>query len=488
MNLRRLALAIVGTALAFTVIVPTLSPASPSGTASAAKAKKRHRSGGRVHLAWPYAKKGRPADPLGRWLARQAGPTCPKHRKKKSHKNCSRLRGGKKRAGKKQRGAKASEAAAIPALDRAPRRYGADPVARIAATANLSSPLALTRSYEIPAGDPSYSRLLNWSWTYDSAVTAASFVATGNQAQAKQVLDQLAALQFTDGSIDIAFDISTGKGAATYRSGTIAWIGLAATKYDGRFNTSTYRTMAKKAADYLLTLQGPSGLIKGGPGLDWYSTQHNLLAYEFLGHLALELNNARDSAGYQRYGTAAATIGSAIQSNLLAGHGSSTHFIQGLGDTVEPLDAQAYGAFFELANGNSKTASRVLTYAKNHFAVTGRSIVKSTKAATYNNTYAAAGPFSGYKPYEGDVGPNVLWFEATPMLRMVTAALGQSTGTLDSWIASWKAITGSKVGPLQADQALTNAAFGVEYHVWPAAAPAAWALLSQNAPTFFTAY
>lgn len=476
-------MAIVGAALAFTVIVPTLAPASPSETASVAKTKKRHRSGGRVHLAWPYAKKGRPADPLGRWLARQAGPTCPKHRKKKSHKNCLRLR-----AGKKQRGAKASEAAAIPALDRAPRRYGADPVARIAATAPLSTPLALTRSYEIPTGDPSYSRLLNWSWTYDSAVTAASFVATGNQAQAKQVLDQLAALQFTDGSIDIAFDVSTGRGAATYRSGTIAWVGLAATKYDGRFNTSTYRTMAKKAADYLLTLQGPSGLIKGGPGLDWYSTQHNLLAYEFLGHLALELNNAGDSAGYQKYGTAAATIGSAIQSNLLTGNGSNTHFIQGLGDTVQPLDAQAYGALFELANGNNTTAGRVLSYAKSNFAVTGRSIVKSTNPATFNNTYAAAGPFSGYKPYQGDVGPNVLWFEATPMLRMVTAALKQSTGTLDSWITSWKAITGSAVGPLQADQALTNAAFGVEYHVWPAAAPAAWVLLSQNAPTFFTSY
>jgi hypothetical protein len=74
------------------------------------------------------------------------------------------------------------------------------------------------------------------------------------------------------------------------------------------------------------------------------------------------------------------------------------------------------------------------------------------------------------------------------MLRMVTSALGQSTTTLDSWITSWKSITASTVGPLQADQTLTNAAFGVEYHVWPSAEPAAWVLLSQNAPTFFTSY
>ncbi len=476
---RRTALvAFLASAIALGGIAP--AQASPAGPATAAKGKKRHRSGGEVKLAWPYAKKGRPADPLARWLARQSGPTCPKHRKKS---RCPKLRPRSKR-----KGAKASEAATIPGLDRAPRRYDSDPVARIAADSGSGAPLALTRSYDIPSGDPSYNRLLNWSWTYDSAVTASAFVAMGNQAQAKQLLDQLAALQFTDGSIDIAFDVSSGRGAATFRSGTISWIGLAATKYDGRFNTSTFRTMARKAADYLLTLQGPSGLIRGGPGLDWYSTQHNLLAYDFLGHLALELNAAGDSSGSQKYGSAAATIGSAIQSNLIAGSGANTHFIQGLGDTVQPLDVQAYGALFELANGDSKTARRVLSYAKNHFLVTGRSIVKSTNPATYNNTYAATGPFSGYKPYQGDAGPGVLWFEATPMLRLVTAAVGDSTSTLDSWITSWNAITGSSVGPLQADQTLTNAALGVEYHVWPAAAPAAWVLLSQHAPTFFTSY
>ncbi len=489
MSLRRLALAISVSAISLALVGPGLAHASPSGPASAAKAKKRHRVGGKVRLAWPYSKRGRPSDSLGQWLARQTGPVCPRGREAHKHKRCPKL-SAKHTNGK--RGARKSESLAIPSVDRGPKGQYRSPVATISAplarAAALSTPLALTRSYEIPSGDPSYNRLLNWSWTYDSAVTAASFVATGNQAQAKQLLDQLAALQYTDGSIDIAFNVSTGQGAGTFRAGTIAWIGLAATKYDSRFGVSTYRTMAKKAADYLLTLQGPSGLIKGGPGLSWYSTQHNLLAYTFLGHLAIELQAAGDITGFTKYGTAAFTIGNAIDDNLLAGNGSNTHFIQGLGDTVQPLDVQAYGALFELQNGDGITASRVLTYAKNNFAVTGRSIVKSTNPATYNNTYAATGPFSGYKPYQGDAGPNVLWFEATPMLRLVTAALGQSTTTLDSWITSWRAITGSSVGPLQADQTLTNAALGVEYHVWPAAAPAAWVILSQQAPTFFTSY
>jgi hypothetical protein len=482
MTPRRLVIAILACAIAASFTVPALADAGTPAPASTSKAKKkRHRVGGRVALAWPYAKGNRPADPLSRWLARQSGPQCPKQRKKR---NCPRLR-----ADHKRKAGKASEAVAIPSVDRGPRRLDADPVARIsAATGTLATPLALTRSYEIPAVDPSYSRLLNWSWTYDSAITASSFVATGNQAQAKQLLDQLAALQFTDGSIDIAFNVSTGQGAGMYRTGTIAAIGLAASKYDARYGVSTYRTMAKKAADYLLTLVGTNGLIKGGPGLSWYSTQHNILAYEFLGHLALELNAAGDSAGFYKYGTPAGTIGNAILANMVQGTGTSTHFIQGLGDAAQPLDVQALGAMFEVANDDRTAAANVLTYAKANFLLTGRSIVKSTTAATYNNTYAAAGPFSGYKPYKDSTGPSVIVFDGTPMLRMLTAALGQSTTTLDSWISSWRAVAGTSVGPLQSDQTSANTAFGVEYHVWPSAAAAAWVLLAQNAPTFFTTY
>jgi len=101
-----------------------------------------------------------------------------------------------------------------------------------------SGQLALVRSYEIPTNDPSYQRLLNWSWTYDSAVSAAAFVASGNQAEAKQLLDQLTALQNSDGSIDFAFNVVTGAGEPLFRSGTIAWVGLAAAYYDQSFKTS----------------------------------------------------------------------------------------------------------------------------------------------------------------------------------------------------------------------------------------------------------
>ena len=58
----------------------------------------------------------------------------------------------------------------------------------------------------------------------------------------------------------------------------------------------------------------------------------------------------------------------------------------------------------------------------------------------------------------------------TPMIRQAHASLGQSVSTLDAWIASWRAVTSKSGGaPLQSDRTVESTAYGVEYHVWPAA-------------------
>jgi hypothetical protein len=490
-------------AVCASVLVAALPGAASAATSTAAQSKqksdskkkkggakkqKRHRVGGRVRTAWPLGGKA-PADPLARWLARQVGPACPKRAKgakkqsqKKRASACPRLR----KNGHAKRGAKAATATLpLSGADRGPKRYSSSPVARIAA--DEGTPLALTRSYQIPSDDPSYRRLLNWSWTSDSAVSASSLIVDRDRTQARQLLDQLAALQFNDGSIDIAFNVSTGEGAGTYRAGTIAWTGLAFTKFDRKFFSDEYRKPAVRAAEYLISLQGDNGLIAGGPRLHWYSTQHNLLAYFFLDHLSAELKQVGDEKGSARYGEVASGIAEAIDANLLVSDDSWTYFIQGLGDKVVPFDVQAYGAMYLQSRGDRDTASDVLAFAAQHFAVEKRSIVKSTDDATYNNTYAADGPFSGFRPYAEESSPDVLWFEATPMLRQAAASLGEDTTTLDGWITSWTEITAKRDGgPLQSDQTLNDSAYGVEYHVWPAAAPAAWVLLGQNDTSFFS--
>ncbi len=353
------------------------------------------------------------------------------------------------------------------------------------ASAALAVPLQLVRSYQVPADDPSYNALLNWSWVYDSAVSAAAFAATGNQANAEQLLEQLAALQDTNGSIEIAFNTATGAGSPVYRSGTVAWLGLAAATYDQAFGSRQFLSTEELAANYLLSLQASSGLIQGGPDVTWVSTQQNLIAYTFLVRLVNELDNAGNTTAAAPYAAAASTISAAINADLLVTDATGTHFLEGLNDGTQALDAQALGAMYLQGTGQSALAAQVLAYAQSNFAVSGRSITESSNPGTYNLTYSAPGPFAGYAPYAGAGAPRVLWAEGTDEMRLAEAALGQNTTSLDTDIASWAAITSG--GTLQADQTLTSGAYGVQYNVWPAAAPTAWTMLAQGAPAFFAA-
>ncbi len=344
--------------------------------------------------------------------------------------------------------------------------------------------LALVRSYEIAAEDPSYERLLNWSWTYDSALSAAAFVESGNLTQAQQLLDQLTALQNSDGSIDFAFNVATGAGVPLSRSGTIAWLGLAAAAYDAASKSSRYLTTEKLAARYLLSLQGANGLLRGGPDVSWASTQHNLIAYSFLVHLGSELQGNGEASAALSDLAAASRISAAIEADLLVQDPTGTWFRQGLNDEVQSVDVQALGAMYLLGVGKPQLGLAVLAHAQSTFALSGRSIVLSSAPEAYNMSYSSLGPFTGYRPYAGTEAPDVLWFEGTAEMRMANAAFRQSTTALDHSMTQWQALTPASGGaPLQSDQTFTSTPYGVEYHVWPAAAGAAWVLLAQSAST-----
>jgi hypothetical protein len=467
-------------------MAPTAALAGPANASTSQRGGARadapgqhhaRRVGGTVRHAWPRTGKA-PRTREARWLAHQVGAIEPR--------SCARLR---RKAAQRCHLRRVSAATAMNAAGGDP---GSPPgaSARIAtlvsAAVPIALPLQLVRAYQIPADDPAYHRLLNWSWTYDSAVTAAAFASTGDKANATQLLDQLAALQFTDGSLDIAFNTVTGEGAPVFRSGTVAWLGLAAATYDQAFSSSRYVDAEQRAADYLLSLQTASGLIRGGPDVEWVSTQHNLIAYAFLSRLAGELQSAGNAPSASRYQTAATTISSAIDANLLVSDAAGARFRQGLGDETQALDVQALGAMYLQGIGQPAVAAQVLAWAQSTFAVAKRSIVLSADTDTYNMTYASAGPFSGYRAYVGTGTPSVRWAEASGEMRLATAALGLDTGALDTSIAGWAAIT-KDAGALQADQTVKNDLEGVEYHVWPAASATAWTALAVSAPSFFAA-
>ncbi len=453
-----------------------------------------HRVGGKVHKGWPRSGKP-PRSALARWLARQVGPTKVRACTKRIHgkvAKCHRKTPPRKGAplpGGQLGGSKPHATGTAAAF----MRLGEDmnPIA-YAATGSTSTPTAstgtsnlqLVRSYAIPTDDPSYTRLLNWSWTYDSAVTAAGFTVFGATSGAQQLLDQLAALQHTDGSIEIAFNVADGTTEAVFRSGTIATVGLAGSLYDQRTHTNRYLSMEQRAASYLISLQGTSGLIRGGPDVAWSSTQHNLLAYAFLNNLGNELVSDGQRSTANTYFTAANKISSAIESKLLVQSGSQAWFIEGLGDTVQSLDADALGVLYLISKGETTNAQKVLAYTNTAFAVTGRSITKSTSTDTYNNTYAAPGPFSGFKPFIGSGAPDVMWTEGSAEMGLADTAAGQSTTSLDTSLLAVAALTPTS-GPLMADRTVTNVAYSAEFHVWPSAAAGAWLILNSAHPTLF---
>ena len=401
------------------------------------------RVGGHVRPAWPHS--GRPPrSRLARWLAQQVG---------------------------------AAEVTRC-------RRHCAARIASAPAAGTATTGLALARSYQIPADDPAYRSLVNWSWTYDSAISATGFVATGNRAEAQQLLDQLAALQHTDGSIEQAFNVATGQPEALFRSGTIAWVGLAGAIFDDAYGSTRYLTMEELASNYLLSLIGTGGLVRGGPDVSWSSTQHNLIAYALLARLGAELDHGGDPADAARYVSAAEQLANAIESNLIVINGSTAYLTEGFADTTQALDTQTLGAMFLASRGQATLAKAVLAYAESAFALPGQSIALSNSPAAYNMTYSSPGPFAGVMPYLGTGAPQVLWPEGTAEIRLAAADVGAPVSTLDTELNAFAGVTAANAGALlQANATVTAPAYGVQYHVWPSAAPTAWLMTAQASST-----
>jgi hypothetical protein len=444
--------------------------------AQAGGTKGGHRLGGHVRKAWPATRAHRPKTAISRWLARQVGPRRPLP--------CSkRPAGARSRCARPHARGSASSSAAAPTTLRTPAARLATGTSTshsesIALQSEEGEPLQLIRSFDIPADDPSYERLLNWSWTYDSAVAATAFSSIELRDQAGRLLDQLAALQSKDGSIEFAFDVQSGESSASIRAGSVAFAAIAFTNYDSTFGDKVYLDNARRAADYLLSLRNEEGLVRGGPDVEWVSTQHNILSLIALSLLSQELEDQGDEAGAATYREAAKLIAKQIDAQLLVREDKLAHFREGVGDDVVPLDTQALGIIYASFLNDEGLAKQLYEYAQQNFAIGNRSITLSKRPASYNMTYEAEGPFSGYRPYLGKQAPDVLWFEGTAEMRFVSGYVGQPTDELDQSMNAWWDVTRKQgLAPLGADRTVTNNPYN-EYHVWPTAAAGAWTVLS----------
>jgi len=347
--------------------------------------------------------------------------------------------------------------------------------------------LSLVRSYAIPASDPAAAAIGDRAWTYDSAVTATAYAATGEAAAAEPILDDLAALQGPDGVLGFSYDVRTGSGDPLARSGAIAWAGLAAAQYRTATCSRRYDGLMAGVARWLLAhrIADPAapgrGLVPGGPDVGWISAEHNFEARALYARAAELIDGAAGSCPGGLAGApgaeagalarelrdAAAAADAAIDRELFVREGAGrAHFAQGVGDGARPVDAQALGILWLVGQGRAADARAVAAAADATLLVSGRTFAGRPELGT----------FSGYRPFAEGWGPDVLWTEGTLQMRMARAALGLSTAAIDDSAERWTRMAASGLPP-HADRDLAGNPAG-DYHTWPAAAAAAWLRLA----------
>src|SRR4051794_7891202 len=130
----------------------------------------------------------------------------------------------------------------------------------------MAPPDRLVESYLPPQGDRAGDPVRGRAWTYDSAVTAAAYAAAGDLDGSGAILDALSALQREDGALESSYDLRSGDGAGPLRSGTQAWVGLAALEWRGRTCSGRHDRLIAGLARWLLAhrLAG-TGLVTRGP-------------------------------------------------------------------------------------------------------------------------------------------------------------------------------------------------------------------------------
>ena len=125
----------------------------------------------------------------------------------------------------------------------------------------------------------------NLGFTYDQALSAIAFSYHSDFERARKILEfyQFKAKRI-DGRFLSGYYVLDGSPAEyVVHSGPNIWIGIAAMHYTSKSQDMRFVELAEDIARATMQLQGQDeeGGIKGGPGLEWYATEHNLDAYAF---------------------------------------------------------------------------------------------------------------------------------------------------------------------------------------------------------------
>ncbi|MCM8792002.1 MAG: hypothetical protein NC826_02485 [Candidatus Omnitrophica bacterium] len=125
--------------------------------------------------------------------------------------------------------------------------------------------------------------LSNVSFLYDQALTAIAYTKFSDFERAKKIFDffKFKARRSYGGFLNAYYTNDGQPAEYTVHSGPNFWLGIALAHYINKTNDKSYLGLLKEIADWAIDLQNQDkeGGIRGGPQIEWYSTEHNLDAY-----------------------------------------------------------------------------------------------------------------------------------------------------------------------------------------------------------------
>jgi hypothetical protein len=128
-----------------------------------------------------------------------------------------------------------------------------------------------------------------WAFIYDQSLAAQSYTFFSDFERAEKILDFFKNKAKRQGNFFFnAYYADDGQPAEyTVHIGPNLWVGIAILQYTAKTQDFGYLGLAEQIAEAVINLQNEDhdGGIRGGPGLSWYSTEHNLDAYAFFNML-----------------------------------------------------------------------------------------------------------------------------------------------------------------------------------------------------------
>lgn len=135
------------------------------------------------------------------------------------------------------------------------------------------------------------SYIANWAFIYDQALVVLAYANFSDFARARKVLDFFStkAKRINREFLNAYYSNDGDPAEFVVHSGPNIWLGIAILQYTKKSQDNTYLKLAEEIAQAIIKLQGedPEGGIRGGPEVNWYSTEHNLDAYAFFNLLYL---------------------------------------------------------------------------------------------------------------------------------------------------------------------------------------------------------